>query len=279
MTIESDPARCHDDVMTDFAEGRHRAEFYRLWGVAHRAGFSHPRSLETMGPRASKGTEAARQWLLDGTRQGRDVASLVEAGGARFDDFERSLLVLGDESGTLEETLRALAAFYTRKHELMLRVRKRMAYPFVTALAACFIAPLPLLFYEQTTAYLVIAFAGAALLVGFSGTVFAAVAAWYGRKPPLARARLVRALATALQAGLSLPRAIRLAADASANGRIRDHVGRMSDGQLTGGPVSQALAGCPHMTPELTASLATAEITGDYASITRLAELYEDGFK
>lgn len=80
-------------------------------------------------------------------------------------------------------------------------------------------------------------------------------------------------------AGLSLPRAVRLAADASANARIRDYVRRLCEHQLTGAPVSELLAACPHMTPELVATLVTAEETGDYGPLSRLAELYEDGFR
>src|SRR5262245_61936936 len=30
-------------------DGRHRAEFYRMWRAGYSAGFTHPKSLETMG--------------------------------------------------------------------------------------------------------------------------------------------------------------------------------------------------------------------------------------
>lgn len=260
-------------------DGRHRAEFYRMWATAHAAGFTHPQSLETMGERESSRTEAVRRWLLDGTKEGSDLSTLVRSGGSRFEDLERALLTMGDEAGKLDVVLRQLGDFYTRKHQLMLWVKKQLAYPLITALLACFIAPFPLLFFGNTRAYLVAAFSGVALLLVASQSVIMALAAWYGRKPPLARARMARALATAVQAGLTLPRAVRLAADASDNASIRSFVGGMTERQLATTSISDSLARCPHLTPDFTATLATAERTGDYAPLIRLAELYEDGFR
>jgi type II secretory pathway component PulF len=260
-------------------DGRHRAEFYRMWRTAYGAGFTHPKSLETMGPRPSAPTEGARLWLLDGTRRGEELAGLLRSGGDRFEEFERALLILGEESGSLDRALELLGTFYTRKHKLMMWVKSKMAYPFFTALAACFIAPFPLLFYGNTSAYLVAAGSGVTILFLFSGTLVAAVAARYGRKPPLVRARLARALVTAVEAGLTLPQAIRLSADASANAAVRAHIGRFSERELSTTPISETLAGCPHITPEFAAVLATAERTGDFSALGRLAELYEDGFR
>lgn len=263
----------------DLDDGRHRAEFYRLWTRASAAGFTHPRSLEVMGPRDSPRTEAVRQWLLAGTRRGRDLASLVREGGGRFEDFERALLTLGEESGQLDDVLRLLGDFYTRKHRLMVWVKKQLAYPLFTVLIGCFIVPFPLLFFGSARAYALVAFTGVALLLLGSEAIVAALASRYGRKPPLARARMARSLATAVEAGLTLPRAVRLAADASANAAIHDFVARIPERQLATTSIGDSLARCPHITPELAAVLATAERTGDFSPLTRLAELYEDGFR
>jgi len=260
-------------------DGRHRAEFYRMWRAGCSAAFTHPKSLEAMGQRESVDTEAARAWLLDGTARGRGVADLVRAGGARFDDFERALLTLGDEAGRFEEALRLLGDFFTKKHALMQHVKKQMTYPLVTGLAACFIAPLPVLFFGNAVAYTATAFGAAALLMAGAGGLVAGVAASFGRKPPLARARMARALATAVEAGLTLPRAIRLSADASANPEIRAHVARFSERDLAAGSLSDRLAHCPHLTPDFLAAIRVADVSGDFAALSRLAELYEDGFR
>jgi type II secretory pathway component PulF len=260
-------------------DGRHRAELYRMWATQHAAGFTHPKSLETMGPRASPNTERARLWLLDGTTRGRPVTELVRSGGARFEEFERALLTLGEESGRFDDALRLLGDFYMKKHQLMLWVKKKMAYPLFTGLAACFIAPLPLVFMGRTVAYFVFAFGAAVLLLAASGGLVAAVAARYGRKPPMARARMARALSTAIEAGLTLPRALRLAADASASPEIRAFVQKSSEKQLSARSISASLAGCPHLTPEFLSTLDISERTGDFAPLARLADMYEDGFR
>jgi type II secretory pathway component PulF len=260
-------------------DGRERAEMYRLWRAGHAAGFTHPKSLDVMGSRASAHTEDARLWLLRGTGSGRDVAGLVGSGGRRFDDFERTLLILGDETGQLDQTLALLADFFTKKHQLALWVKKQMAYPFFTALAACFVAPLPLLVFGQPVLYAVTAFTGAALVFTSAGSAVMALYAWYGRKPPLVRARMARALAIAVEAGLPLPRAIRLAADASASGDVQTFVRARSERLLATSSMTESLAGCPHLTPDFIATLATAERTGDFSVLRRMAELYEDGFR
>ena len=260
-------------------DGRHRAEFYRMWAAAHAAGLTHPRALEDMGPRTSANTEAVRQWFLDGTKRGRSISDLVRSGGKRFEEFERALITLGGDTGSLEKALVLLGDFYTRKHELMLWVKKKMAYPLINIVFACFVAPLPLVFMQRTTLYFVLAFGGVALFLIMSQSIVAAVAARYGRKPLLVRARFARALSTAIEAGLTLPRAVRLAADASASPEVRAHVRGQSEKQLSERPIAESLAGCPHLTPDFFGILEVAEKTGDFRSLERMAELYEDGFR
>lgn len=266
-------------ALRDLDDGRHRAEFYRMWASGQGAGLTHPAILETIGPRESRRTEAIRQWLLRGTRRGVGIADLVRPADAPFDDFERALLAFGDEAGHLDEALRLLGDLYTSKHRLMLRVKKELAYPLVTAVAACFIGPVPLLVFGQPFAYLVVAGGGAAWVLLGSGALIAAVAARFARQPAFARARMARALTTGIEAGLPLPRAIRLAADASAHPDIRAFVNRATDRQLGTSSIGESLAGCPHLTPELAAVVTTAETTGDFSPLRRLAELYEDGFR
>jgi type II secretory pathway component PulF len=260
-------------------DGKHRAEFYRMWRAGYSAAFTHPKSFETMGPRESRQTEEVRAWLLSGTNRGREVAELARTGGKRFEEFERALLTVGEESGRLDDALRLLGDFYMRKHQLMQWVKSKMTYPLFTGLAACFIAPFKLAFDGQVGAYFAAAAGGAIVLMLGAGGLVAGVAASYGRKPPLARARMARALATAVEAGLSLPRAVRLAADASANPEIREFVMRQSEKQLASRSIVASLEGCPHLTPDFFGMLQTAEKTGDFSTLSRLAELYEDGFR
>jgi type II secretory pathway component PulF len=259
---------------------RHRAELYRMWRAAAAAGFTVPAAMETMGRRDSPEAEQVRRWLLDGTRAGKGVGALAGAGGRRFGDFERALLALGDESGTLEQSLVLLADYHSAKYRMMLRVMKRMAYPLFTGFCATFIAPFPLLYLGHPAAYGVTVGAG---LLGWAiggGSIVLAAAHRFGRDPALVRARLARALATGIEAGLPLPRALRLAADASADADVRRYVQGFDERALAARPIAETLARCPHMSPDFLAVLATAERTGDFrTTMGRLAELYEDGFR
>ena len=261
-------------------DARHRSELYRLWLAGHSAGFTTPRSLEVMGTRESAGAEAARRALLEGTRAGKGIADVVQHGGTTFESFERSLLVLGEESGSLEKSLRLLAGFYARKHSLMLEVRKQLTYPLFTALCATFIAPFPLLFFGHARAYFLTVLVGLVAWAAAGGAIVLGVANAYGRRPPMVRARLARSLATAIEAGLPLGRAIRLAGEASADEDVARYLRTIPEQRLSSQSIVQSFAGCPHMTPEFIGALTVADTTGDYAtSLTRLAELYEDGFR
>jgi len=260
-------------------DGRHRAEFYRMWRAGQSAGLTLPHTFETMGPREAPHAEAARRWLLEGTTKGRGITDLVRTGGARFEQFERSLLTLGEESGSLDGALRLLADFYTKKHKLMLWVKKQMAYPFFTALFAAVIWPLQILLFGDPRVYALLAGGSVAAILLAGGSIVGATARYFGNKPRLARARFARSLATAIEAGLPLARSLRLAADASSNDAIRAYVGKFSERQLMERPVSETMARCPHMMPDLLAVIETAERTGDYTVLARFADLYEDGFK
>jgi Type II secretory pathway, component PulF len=251
-----------------------------MWLTGASAGFTIPKIMDLMGPRAAPHVERVRRWLLDGATRGDDVATLVKRGGSRFESFERSLLLLGDESGSLETSLRLLAEFYHRKYQMMLLVRKRMAYPLFTGIIATFVAPFSLLYFGHVAAYVGIVAGGLAGWVLGGGSIVLWAANRYGRAPRLVRARLARALATAIEAGLPLSRSLRLAADASADPEVAHYVARIDERALSGSSIVSTLAGCPHMTPDFLAVLEVAERTGDFSgSIGRLATLYEDGFR
>jgi len=263
-----------------FDDGRQRAEFYRMWRVAVHAGFTNERALDTMGRRDAAHVEEIRHWLLLGARRGQSMADLVRTGGSRFEPMERAMLTLAEETGTLEETLLRLADFHHAKHRLMLWIRKQMAYPMFTALCMVFIAPFPLLFAGKTGAYVALAATGCLAWVTSGGSVLLAVARRYGARPPMVRARLARALATGIEAGLPLPRAIRLAAAAAADPALSAFVNAMDEHQLAAGSLHETFSRAPHMTPDLIGALAVADGTGDVStSLRKLADLYEDGFR
>lgn len=266
-------------VLRAFDDGRDRSELYRSWRAGVAAGLTHPAILSTIGP--TKGLTAdARRYLLEGTTRGEDLARLVRRRPALFEPFEAALLTLGAESGALEQTLDALGEFFFRQYRMMLAVKKRMAYPMFVGLVATFLAPLPLVFMGQARAYAAAAVMGLIAWARFGGSLLAGRAQAYQRRPPYLRARLARALATAIEAGLPLGRATTLAVRASGSPGLIEHVRRFDERALTSQPLSRTLEGAPGITPEFSSSLEVAERTGDYSTtLRRLAELYEDGFQ
>lgn len=266
-------------VLRAFDDGRDRSEFYRGWRAGLSAGMTHPTILAQVGARGGT-TKALRDHLLAGTTRGEDLTALVRKAPHLLEPFESALLRMGEESGQLETILTALADFHMRQYKLLLAVKRWLSYPMFVSLVSVLILPLPLVFQGRTTAYFVAAGSGLALWFAGGGIMLARLAQRYQRRPGFVRARFARTLSLTIGAGLSLPRAITLAAEASGDPALIRHVRRFDERTLSTQSLQQTLAGAPVMTPELEGAIRVAERTGDFATtIGRLADLYEDGFR
>jgi type II secretory pathway component PulF len=256
---------------------RFKAEFYRMWHAGYHAGLEHPKALEMMDDfHRSPTVAAARRWLLQGTRRRQALAAVTAAKPQLFTPFEAALLVLGEESGTLEPCLHLLAEYFTAEHRLVLWVRKKLTYPMTQALAATFIAPFPLLYFGHTGAYLALVGGGFALLAAAGGRLLLAVAKGFQQQPRHVRGRLLRALTIGIESGLPLGRAVELAVDACANAAVRAHVARFTRQELSTQPLSRTFADCPMVPREMTAAMEVAEASGDYSgTLRKMADLYE----
>jgi type IV pilus assembly protein PilC len=266
-------------VLRAFDDGKHRAEFYRMWRIGVSAGLTHGTVLEKVGHLTGP-TKEIHAHLAAGFRAGQDVSRLVRERPGLFEPFEAALLTMADESGQLEGVLGDLAAFFERQHRMMLVVKKHLAYPLFVSLVAIWIAPLPLLFMAQSRAYVAAVVVGMIGWFAFGGAVLANRARSYQRKPMYVRARFARTLALTIGAGLPLPRAIRFAAAASGEPALVAHVGRFDERRLASQSLVETLAGAPTLTPDFQGALRVAEETGDFrTTLGRLAESYEDGFR
>jgi type II secretory pathway component PulF len=184
--------------------------------------------------------------------------------------------VLGDESGTLEQCLRLLADYWAGEHRMMLRVRQRLTYPIIQMFAAAVIAPLPLVFAGAVPAYVLTAAGGVALVAAAGGSVLLAAARRYGRQPRFVRARLLRAITIAIEAGLPLARAVELAAAASDDSAVIAHLAGIPLRTMATQPLARTFAGCPGIPREMVAAMEVADATGDYGgTLRKLADLYE----
>ena len=267
-------------LMRSFDDGRGRAEFYRGWRMGLNAGLSHPMTLSKAVARGGLAGRV-RDYLLEGTSRGEDIATLVKRAPQLFEPFEAALLAMGEESGQLETMLTQLADFHTRQYKVILAVKKHMSYPMFVSLFAVVALPLPLVFQGKVGAYWAAALTGLVLWFIAGGAVLARLAQRYQRRPEFVRARFARTLSLCIGAGLPLPRALLLAGDASGDPTLARHLRQLGERRLGSQPASASLKGVGGiMTPELQAALIVAEQTGDYAGpVGRLAVLYEDGFK
>lgn len=266
-------------LMRSFDDGRDRAEFYRGWRMGLSAGLSHPMILSKSLARGGIAGRI-REYLLEGTSRGEDVAGLARRAPQLFEPFESALLAMGEESGQLDSMLTHLADFHTRQYKVILAVRKWMSYPLFVSLFAVVALPLPLVFQGKVGAYWVAAISGLVVWFVTGGAVFAGLAQRYQHRPQFVRARFARTLTLCIAAGLPLPRALLLAGDASGDPALAAHLRRQGERKLGSQPALASLRGAPVMTPELEAALLVAEQTGDFAGpVGRLADLYEDGFK
>jgi type II secretory pathway component PulF len=274
------PVRSLRGAFQDLDIGRHKAELYRMWLAGCHAGLPHPRVLEALGPFArSPRTEALRQYLLAGTKRRQALATLVRDKPALFAPFEAALLVLGEESGALEQCLRLLADYFAAEHRMMRWVKQKMSYPLTEMLAAAVIGPLPLLFNGHSALYLPAAAAGLAVCSLAGGSVLLAVARYYGRQPRFVRGRLARALTIAVEAGLPLGRAVELAVAATGDPAIAAHVAGIPAKTIATQPLARTFAGCPKVPREMVAVMEIAGVTGDYSgTLKKLATLYDGDY-
>jgi type II secretory pathway component PulF len=260
---------------------RYKSELYRMWHAGYRAGLSHERVLSTAGEfRRSPTVARMRRHLLRAAQQREGLATPIKARPDLFVPFEAALLELGEEAGGLEEILQLLGTYFQNEHRMTLWVKKKMAYPMMNAIGAIFIAPFPVLFFGNAAAYALTVTTSLVVALAAGGALLAAAARSYRNRPKIVLARLCRAMAVGVEAGLSLDRVVQLAVDATGSRELAGYVARIPRPQLRSQPLAATFSGSALVSPEMVAALQVAEETGDYTNtLKKLAELYEDGFK
>jgi type II secretory pathway component PulF len=253
-----------------------KAELYRAWRAGHGMGATHPHALEMIETHGAPAVETLRGHLLAGTRRGRTIASLVNENTGIVEPFERAVLAAGEESGTLEQSLASLATHFTDEHRFLLKAWSKLTYPLFVSAAFIVIAPLPLLFMGGQRQYVLIVLIGLGIWYGFGGTAITALVSRYATKSGRVNARLARTLAAGVESGLSLDRAVTLAADVTGQREIVAHIRAISPRRLATQPASESFRDCPSIPPQLLAAMRIAETTGDFTgSLRRLADLHD----
>jgi type II secretory pathway component PulF len=262
-------------------DSERRAAFYRSWQAAFGMGATHPNALKNLGLKFGSGdTERLRVYLGDAIEKRSTLTDAVKrAPAGLLAPFESALLKLGEETGSLDRSLRMLADWYTGQHKLLVKLWGKSAYPLFLTLFAAVGLPLPLVFMDQSKQYFMIAGAGVFLWWTFGGTVVYFPAKFAAGRGKWVRARLARSLTTAMEAGAPLDRALDLAVAAAASPELEACVKKTPIAKRRAQPLSVTLKGCPGIPEEMIGAIQVAEQTGNWGeSVGRLGQLYEDGF-
>jgi hypothetical protein len=245
-------------------ESRHRAELYRAWNTGLAAGMQTNAVLGQMGTIAYPSVDEARRYLVIGTGQGKSVTTLVKARPNLFAPFEGAVLAAGDESGTLNQSLRLLTDYFSGEFKRSLKVRDALSYPVFVALVASFGLPFVLLPKSPVKTYVawIVMLLAAFLLLG--GVFIAILASMFLNTSALSRARFARVLAGTLEAGVPLGRAVRLSVDASGNRGLAEHIKKRSERELSTTPLATLFEGCEEIPAGLLGQMRVADATGDY---------------
>jgi type II secretory pathway component PulF len=243
---------------------RHRAELYRAWNTGLGAGIPANLVLEQMGPIPFPSVEEVRRYLVVGLGQGKSITALVSARPKLFAPFEGAVLAAGDQSGTLDRSLRLLTDYFAAETRKRLKARDALLYPIFLGLVACFGLPFVLMHKSPVERYskAIVLLLAAFLLLG--GTLISALASVLLNTNSRTRTRFASILASMLEAGLPVGRAVRLAVDASGNRGLQAHIGKRTERELSTTPLAELFDGCEEVPAELMGQMSVADATGDY---------------
>jgi type II secretory pathway component PulF len=250
-------------------EPGYRAELYRAWSAARIAGLPDATALEQIGTSRSANVEELRRYLIVGLTQRRSVDSMVKARPNLFSPLEAAVLTSGDQAGMLDRSVRLLATFFAAEYKRMLSVRIKMGYPLFAGVIAAFVATLPVLHRDGWRSYMwAIGIALVALwfLGGLVLSILAGIAA-AGIVPT--RARFLQALHSAIEAGVPVGNAIRIAVAGSRDSELVRHLSKYSERDINTTPMATLFADCASVPPALLSPMAVADATGDYLSTLR----------
>lgn len=258
---------------------RYKAELYRMWHAGYGAGLTHEQVFAAAGSfRRSPTVDCLRLHLLEAWRRRESLETAVRARPELFVSFEAALLELGEESGHLEEVLRLLGDYFQGEHRMVLWVKKKLSYPMINAVAAIFIVAFPILYFGNTMGYLLTVMGELAVAGTAGGSILLAAARAYRRRPKVVLARLCRALAIGVEAGLSLDRVVDVAVAAAESPELAP-VRAIPARILQGQPLAETFERAAIVPAEMLGALRVAEETGNYRdTLRKLADLYHAGF-
>src|SRR4030042_4182593 len=136
---EKDPAQKKFNISLPFLGGvslKEKLFFTRNLRVMVAAGISLPRALRTLADiTQNKKFKETLSAIIEEVNKGKSFSSALEKHPSIFSELFCSLIKAGEESGTMDESLKNLTQQMERQHELRSKITGAMMYPAVIILA------------------------------------------------------------------------------------------------------------------------------------------------
>jgi type II secretory pathway component PulF len=274
--------------------------FFRQLGTLLRAGINPADALDTLSKQSSGKLATVLKETRDHVMAGRPMSAGFQRYPEVFTPLMMSMIRVGEQTGTLDEQCRQISEYIERDIELRNLIRRETAMPKITVAASVLIilgansvigvlAPgesgLPAPIAVWTLAVL----AGAAAFVfvrfvlphptvrrAFDG--FLLSLPWFGNMIlGFSMAKFGRAFGAMYRAGVPLPQAVELAADACGNEAVRARVRPAGRRLESGQGITETFAATGAFSPIVLDMTRTGETTGNLEEmLTKIAEFYED---
>ncbi len=260
---------------------RHKSEFYNSWRLGYHAGLPHGRTLATVGDfKRSRTVAKIRNALLRGAERKQTVGQVLKDNLKLFDSFEGGVLALAEESGGFEEALGLLAGYFAAEYRAVQTVKRWLAYPMATGVAAIFVVSFPVLFFGDVVRYVLIVSAELVAAFLFAGAILSRVARWHRSRREFVVGRFCRALAMGVEAGLPLAKVTEFAVAAAGHPDLTTHLEKTPRLERGRQPLAKTFAGSSVLPFEVLAALEVADTTGNYGdTLGKLARLYDGNYE
>jgi type II secretory pathway component PulF len=280
--------------------------FFRQLGTMLEAGISPAQSLMTLSKQStSPRLKAVLLEARNGVIEGRPLSIALEQHKGIFTPLMISMVKVGEQGGLLASQCNDLSDYIQRDIELKNTIKKETAYPKIVLFGSIFIimaAQMIVASMGKTTTLdsplnnLSTWFSIAPMIILIVGFVIAyrrspAVQAWTQRvlyRLPVvghmlhgfAMAKFGRAFAALYKGGLPIPKAYRLAADATDSESTRERVKPSAALLDEGHSVSEAMIDSGAFSPMVVDMTRTGETTGNLdMMLTKISEYYEEDGK
>lgn len=268
-------------------------QFYFQLATMLSSGITIREALYTLAGQWKGRPAAMLTEVADEVSGGRTLSESMDARPAVFSPLAIALVRTAEQTGRLDQNLALIARTMERHRRIRSRIITRLIYPLLLLHLAIFIPNILILIREGLLPFLLRS--GVELLPIYVATIVFSFLHLVLRETrlytefllslffigpilrKLAFARFARALAALYDAGVPLSHAVDVAAEATANGAIRDPLKATSTKMQRGMSLSASVADLPHMPALVKDMIATGEHSGSLeTTLRKVADYYDD---